>query len=249
MKSMTRITALLTALTLLLAAVGALTGGIYAVATDEALYGSLSRETVRRALNTEQEQSVTDYIGMDAARQGEVARQIALYMAMADADDTLEVPELNAREKAHMQDVRRLIAFCEHARTLCVSLAAALAVVIAWTGARGAKRLRAMGCGLLLGLGVMAAAAVALMAAMNTAGFEAMFLGMHRLLFTNDLWLLDPATDILIRMMPQPLFETALGMVISRTAGAFAVTFALLAAVCFVVGGIIRRNLTEREQA
>lgn len=43
---------------------------------------------------------------------------------------------------------------------------------------------------------------------------------MHRMLFINDNWLLNPATDILIRMMPQNLFETALADVLGQFARA-----------------------------
>ena len=72
---------------------------------------------------------------------------------------------------------------------------------------------------------------------------------MHELLFTNDLWLMNPETDVLIRMMPQLLFERAAVSVAQRAGISFAVICALLAAVYLVVGGMIRRNLSEREQA
>ena len=84
---------------------------------------------------------------------------------------------------------------------------------------------------------------------MNTSGFSAMFVGLHRLLFANDNWLLDPATDILIRMMPQTLFETALADVLGQFVRAFVLALALMAAVYAVVSGMIRRQLTEEKEA
>lgn len=60
-----------------------------------------------------------------------------------------------------------------------------------------------------------------------------MFVGMHRMLFINDNWLLNPATDILIRMMPQNLFETALADVLGQFArGAGSVDSAAGGGVC-----------------
>ena len=40
--------------------------------------------------------------------------------------------------------------------------------------------------------------------------FDGLFTAFHRLAFTNDGWLLDPRTDLLIRLMPTDFF-TALG--------------------------------------
>lgn len=36
--------------------------------------------------------------------------------------------------------------------------------------------------------------------------FDSLFILFHRLAFTNDLWLLNPETDLLIRLMPTDFF-------------------------------------------
>ena len=36
--------------------------------------------------------------------------------------------------------------------------------------------------------------------------FDSAFNFFHEMLFTNDLWLLDPRTDLLIRICPQSMF-------------------------------------------
>lgn len=36
----------------------------------------------------------------------------------------------------------------------------------------------------------------------------------HHIFFDNDLWLLDPKTDIMIQMVPQPFFYSAVTRVI-----------------------------------
>ena len=39
------------------------------------------------------------------------------------------------------------------------------------------------------------------------ADFGTLFTRFHLLAFTNDLWLLNPETDLMIRMLPQEFFE------------------------------------------
>ena len=94
---------------------------------------------------------------------------------------------------------------------------------------------------LTLGAGVFGAM-------MQSGGFETMFVGMHRMLFINDNWLLNPATDILIRMMPQNLFETALADVLGQFARALVLSILLLAAAYAVVSGMVKRQLTQTEE-
>ena len=36
--------------------------------------------------------------------------------------------------------------------------------------------------------------------------FDSLFILFHKVAFTNDLWLLDPSTDLLIRLMPIEFF-------------------------------------------
>ena len=148
-----------------------------------------------------------------------------------------------------MADVRGIVEKLGKMRTLWISLAAGLTVVIAWVGAKLEKRHRPVVIGVVCGLGILVLMAAGFAAMMNTSGFSAMFVGLHRLLFANDNWLLDPATDILIRMMPQTLFETALAEVLGQFVRAFVLALALMAVVYTVVSGMIRRQLTEGKEA
>ena len=49
----------------------------------------------------------------------------------------------------------------------------------------------------------MAAAGLILWAVID---FDGLFVTFHRLAFRNDYWLLNPRTDLLIRLMPQEMF-------------------------------------------
>ena len=119
------------ALSVMLAAVGALCGAIEREAVDPALYGEKSRAAVAQTHGMRDDDAVTAYIGMDAARQRDAAQTIALYMALGGEDAPLAVDELSEKEISHMSDVRRLIALCRAMRTGCISLAAGLAVAMA----------------------------------------------------------------------------------------------------------------------
>ena len=130
------------ALAVMLAAVGSLCGAVYSEAINPALYGEKSRAAVAQAHGMRDDDAVTAYIGMDAARQNEAAKIIALYMELGGEDTPLAVDELNEKELSHMNDVRRLIALCKTVRTACISLAAGLAVAVAWVGAGLKKRHR-----------------------------------------------------------------------------------------------------------
>ena len=243
MKGLSGATGALVCLAVLLAALGAVLGAVRSVAVDETLYGAQARLAVMDELGLASEAEASAVIGLDAPAQDELARRIAKSMAQPEADFAFE--PLNEREQAHMRDVHALIQAAQRAAQLCVGIAAGLAVAAAWTGARLRRRRRAV---LLGGACAVVLFAIAACAGMR-GGFTPAFYRMHELLFTNDLWLMNPETDVLIRMMPQLLFERAAVSVAQRAGVSFAVICALLAAVYLVVGGMIRRNLSEREQA
>lgn len=57
------------AFAVMLAAVGSLCGAVYSEAINPALYGEKSRAAVAQAYGMRDDDAVTAYIGMDAARQ------------------------------------------------------------------------------------------------------------------------------------------------------------------------------------
>ena len=247
MKGLSGATGALVCLAVLLAALGAVLGAVRSVAVDETLYGAQARLAVMDELGLASEAEASVVIGLDAPAQDELARRIAKSMAQPEADFAFE--PLNEREQAHMRDVHALILAAQRAAQLCVGIAAGLAVAAAWTGARLAKRRRAVALGAVCGAAILVLLAGGLLLMVRSGGFAAAFVRLHEGLFTNDLWLMDPATDVLIRMMPQLFFERAAVSVAARAGASFGIVCTLLLAVYAVVGGMIRRNLSEREQA
>ena len=104
-------------------------------------------------------------------------------------------------EQQHMADCRALFtldrAVMAASALLLIPLgwaAWALRPVRAWTAA-----------GFLAGCGTVLLAVLAL-AAWGAAEFDSLFVLFHRLSFDNGLWLLNPQTDLLIRLMPTSFF-------------------------------------------
>ena len=118
------------------------------------------------------------------------------------AGEGLVRPLFHDYELRHMADCRGLIALAERVRSAAGTLAAiCLLALFFLKGARrhafarsGLRVLRAL-CGLAAGLALWA-----------VFDFDSFFTTFHRLAFTNDLWLLNPRTDLLIRLMPESLF-------------------------------------------
>ena len=108
----------------------------------------------------------------------------------------------NDREKAHMVDVKNLFVGGLWLRRAAI-LALAIAVVLLIRTKADWKRLLSKSFLITIGsfVGITLAAGVLFM-----TDFHRYFMIFHEIFFTNDLWLLDPDTDLLIRMLPEGFF-------------------------------------------
>lgn len=131
----------------------------------------------------------------------------------------------NRREIDHMVDVRRLFVQGWKLRNICLGLVI-LSSLAVWAAARKSF-LRFLARGYLAGtlIFILLLAAVGFMI---TRDFRWFWTNMHFLLFTNDLWQLNPETDILIRMVPEQFF---FDMVV-RILVMFGFTAVMLAVLC-----------------
>ena len=129
---------------------------------------------------------------------GEVNEFQHRYIADGELIETFQ-----PHEQQHMADCRALFRLDRRVLYAGAMLSAALFAV-----ALGRRRLF-KGC--LVGLGaVMVLVALVAMAAM--IDFDRLFILFHKLSFANDLWLLNPRTDMLIRLMPIGFFTTYAAM-------------------------------------
>ena len=116
-----------------------------------------------------------------------------------DADDRGYIG-FQAHEADHMADCRGLIGLAGTLRWIT----GAAALLLAGIGILLRSR-KAFAGGMLTGLCAagMLVAGIAVWALVN---FDGLFITFHRVAFTNEGWLLDPRTDLLIRLMPVHFF-------------------------------------------
>ena len=129
----------------------------------------------------------------------------------------------NAREIAHMEDVRGLFLAAISIRRICLLLCAA---VLLFMAVSKADFKRVLPPSLCLGTGLFFGVIAALTAVIST-DFTKYFIMVHHIFFNNDLWILDPATDMLINIVPEGFFMD--------TAGRIAFTFGSLSLILFAV--------------
>ena len=138
-----------------------------------------------------------------------VTEEMMAYLRGNRADlvvDTIVAGEerefFNEREKAHMVDVKNLFIGGLWIRRIAILLFALAVVAMIKTKADW-KRL--LPKSFLIGLGAFAGVTAGV-GLLFLSDFNKYFLMFHEVFFDNDLWLLDPRTDLLIRMLPEGFF-------------------------------------------
>lgn len=111
-----------------------------------------------------------------------------------------EYAAFNQKEQRHMADVQQLFRLCDGQIWAIVTIAA-VAVIAECRLFSDVRTLRAFRGTLLAILALVTALIV-----LACIDFDSLFRLFHRVAFTNDLWLLDPRTDLLIRLMPLEFF-------------------------------------------
>ena len=179
---------------------------LHTVGTDDALY--FREQTAANVLPSagisEEELRLLDS-GLARYLAGD---ESALEESSTEAGGILRVevfgqtqPAFNEKEMTHMRDCYALFALLRKVRSRLIPWAVLLIAGGAYLlQDRRRVRLSAWLSPLVL---LLPLGAFALWAALD---FNAAFNFFHRLLFTNDLWLLDPRTDLLIRVCPQSMF-------------------------------------------
>ena len=163
---------------------------------------------------------LVDYMEGRASNIQLVVRENGLYVNM-----------YNEREIAHMEDVRALYQAWRSVRTWGLVLAFVLIFAaffldrkeLWFNVSRGFLRASMVFLVLVVALGVFAA-----------VDFTAFWNGFHYLFFDNDLWLLSPARDRMIRICPQQLFWDLIVRTFSTFILAFAVLMAASSSIYFV---------------
>ncbi len=161
-----------------------------------------------------------------------------------DADDDLDIQAeiqgqmqevFGEREKDHMVDVKLLYLGARNVRTVSL-IAAVVLIAAAFVLGRG-KAFKTL-CRSFLWVSAGFVVIVAAIAAYAALDFTSFWTNFHHVFFTNDLWILDPSTDVLIQMVPEQFFSDLVARIIIR----FISIFITLNAAAMVGLALLKRR-------
>lgn len=146
--------------------------------------------------------------GLPAAEYAPVAKMITRYLQTGRnfqhtyVVNGMEYVAFNAKEQAHMADVHSLFF---HSTWVCwMLLILSFGCLLQFDNNAPWKSLPHMLTFRRTLIAILAA--VTAVIALACIDFDSLFVLFHKVAFTNDLWLLNPQTDLLIRLMPIEFF-------------------------------------------
>ena len=176
-------------------AVMLLAGSMYALPTnDDIMLTMLKRHSTPASSGLPEEAYPIAAEMMAAYLRGDTTAFQIVY-----TKDGVEYAAFNEREQQHMADVQSLFRLCSDALYWGTAVSAVSLVMLFVDRDRNALRYFRRG---ILGVLVL----TAIVAGWAAIDFDSIFVLFHRIAFTNDLWLLDPRTSMLIRLMPTSFF-------------------------------------------
>lgn len=141
-------------------------------------------------------------------------------------------PLYNETELTHLEDVQALFKM-----GLTAERALAVAAVVGAIFMVLDRKRKALGTSLLVA-GILGVALLLLLAIPAVVDFGGFWTNFHLAAFSNDLWLLDPNTDWLIRMFPEEFFFSTVERIGMYSAG--------ISLLLVVLGLSVRRFSTDR---
>ena len=161
-----------------------------------------------------------EFIGIERDELLRVTQELTDYIR--DRSDSLESIQaeikgehrqvFNEREILHMVDVKTLFQFGYRLRNICLICIVVLPLLLYWISAR--KSLKIFAKSYLI-VSAILLLLLLLGGSIISSNFTYYWDQFHYLFFDNDLWLLNPATDIMIQMVPEPFFYQAVFRVLA----------------------------------
>lgn len=124
----------------------------------------------------------------------------------------------NTREKAHMVDVRALYLNAVMFRNIAAVVVIAMSALFAFLYRKKTIRILVRGfqqASVLFGI------LLAFILIYSLVDFNAFWIFFHQIFFRNDLWQLNPNTDLLILMVPEPFFNALVMRIMIRFIASF----------------------------
>lgn len=167
-------------------------------------------------MNSFKENNIEEVTNMDEKNLRHVAEDFIKYLKddRAKLDTTAVIngelrPVYGEREILHMIDVKVL--FELNHRINIVSIIAFIVTLLTLLKTK-ALNLHSLGKTLMITVGINLALLLILVILIQS-DFTQYFTYFHEIFFNNDLWLLDPETEVLIQMMPEIFFiKAAIGI-------------------------------------
>lgn len=141
------------------------------------------------------------------------------------------------KELTHLADVKNLLDGLGWLRYLALVLCVCFALCLYFIFRRGKRfevedersawEARTLWPGALIGA-LAAFALVLSVAVWGLVNFDGLFITMHKLLFSNDFWLLNPNIDLLIQLMPEKMFVQLGASVVRKAIVTPAIVLALI---------------------
>ena len=172
-----------------------------------------------------------DYAPMAQTIADYLAGRSDVFQYTLERRDGVRMGVFHDYEQAHMADCRELFRLDR-----AVLLGCALVLALSSGLCAFLHRPRAAAGGCLTGCLLLLAALLGL-GVWGLVNFDGLFVTFHKTFFRNGLWLLDPVTDMLVRLMPLPFFTSCAAAVLLTLAAALALLLGL--SVC-----ILRRRTT-----
>lgn len=123
-------------------------------------------------------------------------------------DKKLDTTFFNEKEKSHLKDVKDMIDSAINLLLILILLFFILLIYFYNT-----KQLIIFFNSLMLG-SFLSIFLILIIFLLSLSNFDDLFLNFHLISFNNDLWLLNPETDNLIRLFPQQFFYDALSRIV-----------------------------------
>ena len=155
--------------------------------------------------------AVTSYVDISMPDLMNVTKEMMSYLKgdrekLSDINANIAgIPDtafFNGREVAHMEDVRGLFVGAVYLRYILIAVGILCIIAVKLLKGKVFSFLSNV-----LTFGTLITLAITAVLVFLIAGdFEKYFILFHHIFFNNDLWMLDPATDNLINIVPQGFF-------------------------------------------
>ena len=176
-------------------------------------------------------------LGISKEELGRVVDEMMAWIRKPDGElqtevtvDGKSVPFFRDRDLQHLADIADKVS---RGRMVCALICPLTAAVVCYLVKKGRGRTLCRAYLLSLAAVLLTAGGIGIWLMADPVGFIRAF---HRLFFRNGLWILNPATDMLIHLFPESLFQDG-GIRLAAELGLFHLLAAALA-----VGMLVRKK-------